>query len=483
MSSLRNSAIRGGKSGAPLAKGACGALSSSAQAGWTDLGDLLAVIRYALFSEEEAGRRLSEVIHLPGPVSDRPAKSRRMRRLVIFLAMLSFSRVAMAQEEPVTTPTDLFDEAEGQGARIAPGLLLNGILEADLVHDSNIYNRPDPTVGDNLAILSPSLILRTDLARHAASLTTGAEIRRHFDETREDSEQYWLDGRARLDLGNRLAFTSRAVLAERIERRGTAGDALRTDEPVEYLEKRASFELARTGGTLELSGGVELARRDYDDATLNGNPIDQSYRDATVESVRIRANYRVSEKTQIFGQVRANRVDYDVEPGISRDSDGYGVLGGVRFAPSALTEIEAGVGFIRQSYDASNVSSKSGVNYYVRANWSPTPRLRVIANGERTFDPSPLIGVPAILRSDFDLRVQRSLGDRLLVEANAQYVQEDFEGIDRQDDRFALRFGVRARVAQHIGASAFAGYRKRSSNRSDLSYDGFTVGLGVRFLL
>lgn len=484
MNSIRNPRVRDRSLG-PLAKiDFMRQLQKVAATAAGDVVDLAMIIRFALFSEEKVGRRLNEVIHLPPrPVGEPKPKVRMTRRFIVFLALVSVSRVAVAQEADVQTPIDLFEEAAGPGVRVGPGLVLNGVAEAELVHDTNIYSRVTPEISDTLAIFRPSLSLRTDYDRHLAVLTTGAEIRRYFDTSDENSEQFWVTGRSRLDLGERLTFSSRAEFAQRIERRGTAGDAFLTDAPVEFIAKRADFEIARRGGTLELIGGIGLSRRDYDDASLNGVPIDLSYRDVMIESARLRSNYRVSENLQLFGQASVNRVNYDNDAPVSRDSDGFGLLAGVKFKPSNLTDVEVGAGYIRQSYDSAAVSSTSGINYYVNANWTPTPQWRISASGGRTIDPSPLLDVPAVVRSDFDLRVQRALGDRLLVEAGAEYVNEDFEGLARNDDRYSLRLGVRARITERLGASAFAGYRKRSSNLDDRTYDGASFGVNVRFLL
>lgn len=402
-------------------------------------------------------------------------------RFAIFACLCVLApRMAQAQQEDVVTPIELFDPASGDGLRISPNFILYPEATVEVRYDDNLYNLETNEIEDGYVSLSPSFVLKSDFGRHEVSLEGRAELRRHFDITDEDSEQFDLLAATTLEFADGVDVDAYAGIAQRIEQRGTLGDVFFTDEPVSFTEKRAGLDIARTGRKLELSAGADIVSRDYDDVLVGGVATDLSVRDVTIRSARVRADLGVREQTGIFVEVGGNQIDFDLATVPERDSSGYSVLVGVRHEVTALIEVEAGIGYINQDFDDPSVQSVSDVNFRLGAVWTPRPEWRLTASATRFIDASRTLDSPAIKVTQFRIGAQRAIGDRVLVGVDAGYAEESFRGLPRSDERFFVTGSSTFRVTDHVGLTVSAGYREQDGGASGRTYDGFSAALGVR---
>lgn len=402
-------------------------------------------------------------------------------RLAAFVCVsLLAPRMALAETTEVITPVELFDPDSGDGVRVSPGFILFPRATTDLTYDSNIYNVETPETEDAVVSFRPTLALRSDFARHSVSLEGTADIRRYFDISDENSEQYSLTAATLLDLADGIDVDATVGFARGIERRGTVGDVFLTDEPVAFHDKRAALEISRTGRTLELSVGAGILKRDYSDTQVGGVDVDLSFRDVEVRTARVRADLGLNDKTKIFAELSGNEIDYELARTPSLDSRGFAALVGVSHELTALIEVEAGVGYIKQDFKDPALSSASEFNYRLAASWTPEPEWRLTASATRLVDPSRNQESPAIISSEFRLGAQRAIGDRVLVGAAASYVEENFRASPRKDKRFTVSGSVTYRLADNIGLIATAGYRDQDGGTFGRTYDGASASIGVR---
>lgn len=416
------------------------------------------------------------------------SKHRRHRGVILRLAgftcmCLMAPRLALAEAPEVVTPIELFDPDSGEGVRISPGFVLYPSANVTLAYDSNIYNVDDRKTEDAIASFRPALALRSDFSRHAVSLEADADIRRYFDVSEENSEQYKINARSLLELGYGIDVNAFAGYARGIEQRGTAGDIFFTDEPVAFDDVRAGIDIARTGRRLELAIGGSVLKRDYSDALSGGIPLDLSPLDVTLRSAKIRADYGLNGKTKLFGELSGNEIDYQLPTSPTRDSRGFAVLLGVKHEVTALIDLEAGIGYIEQDFRNPAIGSTGDINYRLAAAWTPAPQWKLTASASRYFDASRSEESPAIIATEFRLGAQRAIGDRLLVGAEAGYLEESFRASEREDKRFFLSASSTYRLTDRIGIILGASYRDQDGGGFGRSYTGFAGSIGVRAAL
>jgi polysaccharide biosynthesis protein VpsM len=443
------------------------------------LNDVLTILRVAAGDTENPRETVQPTIYVP---SGRAKKAcpKFVKRSIALFVLLAQGRAAYAQDERVQTPIEMFTAEEGQGLKLGNELDLNLQASLEGIYDTNVYDTASRRQSDAIAVFRPAVQLITRLPRHELRLLGDAEIRRHASLTGENSEQYSVASAGLLELGGRIDVTPEAGFARKIERRGTSGDQFLTDSPIAYHEKHVSLQVARTGGTLEVRLSGSLYKDDYVDSRISGIPVDLSPRDVLVRRANLRTSLAISEPTRIFVNLSVNQVSYDHNPGSSRDSSGYAALLGGQIQVAKLITAEAGVGYIHQSFADPAIRSVSGLNYWVSAQWTPTPKWQLTAKGEKQVEPSPRADAPAIMRSSASLNVMRAMGDRLLVEATIGILSEKYWQTPRTDHSYSADLSARYRLTRTIGLVASTGYRKRTSE-ADITarYDGFDIRFGV----
>ena len=445
-----------------------------------EVSDVVFLVRVLLVQNDKGAASAAQVIETRLNTSAKPRMALVLRLAAFICLSLALPRVALAEPVEVTTPIEMFDPDAGDGVRISPSLILYPQATADLTYDNNIYNFDINEVEDVVASFRPTLVLETDRARHGLRAEVGGEIRRYFDTSAENSEQFRATVNTLLELGYSIDVETTAGYRRGIERRGTAGDAFFSDAPVVFHDKTAGIEISREGNQLALSASAAVLKRDYNDTSVSGVPIDLSFRDVQVRTARLRADFSASERTSIFAETGVNAIDYEVPIFPERDSSGYDILLGVTHEVTALVEIEAGVGFIRQNFEQAGIDAAEGVNFRLAASWTPRPVWRFTASATRDVDPSQVQESPAIIASEFRLKAERAVGDRVLLEAEVGYREEDFRSSPRQDELFFVSASATYRLTDNVGVFASAGYRDQNGGDFGRTYDGVATTIGIR---
>lgn len=445
-----------------------------------ELADIVFVLRLLVILEDKNSPSAVDAIRKRSKHRGPNRKALMLRVAMLICLSLAAPRLALAQPSDVLTPIELFDPDAGDGVRISPSLLLFPQASAEVEYDSNIFNFSDDEVDDVVTSIRPRLVVRSDLARHALRLEAGGEIRRYLDTSQENSEQFRARAETELDFGEEIDVETLTEYRRGIERRGTTGDTFFSDEPVVFHDKRAEVAISREGNKLALRASAEVLKRDYQDTTLNNAPVDLSFRDVQLRKGRVRADFAASAKTSIFGEASVNVIDYENTIAPERDSNGFEALVGVKHEVSSLVEIEAGLGFIKQSFDRAGVKSAEGISYRLAASWTPKPVWRLTASATRTVDPSQIQESPAIITSDFRLGVERAVGDRLLLQAGTGYREEEFRSSPRKDERFVISAQATYRLTDRIGVFVSADYRDQDGGDFGRTYNGMASALGIR---
>lgn len=384
------------------------------------------------------------------------------------------------------------DRGDVAGSRVEPGYQPRPIPVGPVLaqpglavvgeYESNVFNRPDAR-SDAVAMVMPSLILRTDLPRHEVKLSGAGTVRRFARYRTENSEEFALDADGRLDLGARQAVKASVDVSHLIEPRSSVGSVPDAAEPVSYERLGTSLGAGIDFGKFHLSPMAGYERVDYDPVTLTGGgKADQSFRDTRALRGEVRIDYDLSGLTSAFvsGSYEGLKSTSAPEP-LRRDSRGYTVLAGLRGQLSRVISGEVGLGYQSRDYVLANYRDFGGPTYRADLQWYVTPLMTLRAQASRIFRNSGDRRVGGILTDAFTLSAYYDPLPSLRLSAEADLEHGDFGDVDTRTWRKALRLQAQYRIGPGVSLGGYLRFLRQdvSGQRLVYPFTAFSAGVGI----
>lgn len=348
-------------------------------------------------------------------------------------------------------------------------------VQFDAEFNDNIYATATGAEDDIVFRIKPELSLESGWSRHMLNAYARGAINRYDEFDTENSEDFGVGASGRIDITRASNIAMGADYAELTEPRTSSNAPASTAEPIQYDMAQAFLAASRVSGRLKLSARGDYRTFDYQDGlTLAGAPVDQDNRDRDVGSLSGRADYAFSPATAFFVQVTGNERTYDVASSLAapnRDSSGYEVLAGVNFEAGAVARGEIAAGYIKQDFDEDAYSDIDGFGARAQLQWFPTELTTFTVAATRTIEDAGVSGSGGYLSSGLSLSVDHELLRNVILSGSATYSTDEYNGIDRDDDRFSASIGGTYLLNRNIGLSLMASHLEQSSDGADAGAD------------
>jgi hypothetical protein len=373
-------------------------------------------------------------------------------------------------------------------------------VELDQLYNDNIYASGSNRVDDFITVLSPSVDVKSNWSNHALNAQAGLSAGKYWDNTSEDFLDGFVGTDGRYDITRNLAAFGGARYERQHEERDSpdnpgfvVGGAA---EPVTFDAYTARAGIVSRGLKIGYQADVGFRREDYHDVDrVGGGTLDQDARDVNVYLANLRVSYEFAPRYQAFARVGYNHRSYDNDDpaGFTRDSNGYRADIGATIDLTGVTFAEVYAGYMIQDYDSSRLGEIGGVDFGARVVWNATQLTSVSANIDRTVQDSNTTAFlaegitatsPGYLRTNFGLTVDHELLRNVILTGRAGYENDDYEKIDRNDDRFDIGAGVRYSFTRNFYLGGSYTYSYRSSDGAaaggDFSRNLFLIRLGAQ---
>lgn len=339
-------------------------------------------------------------------------------------------------------------------------------LQSGVVHDNNIFAAEGDRQPATTLRLTPEVVVRSNWSRHAFETRARAEIDRNLDFDSENTTDWSLGGAGRLDVARGVDITLAADYARDHEARTAPGAGPGARRPITFDLASTSLAATRSQGRLRLSAKAAVLRYDYRNGlSAAGAVIEQDDRDRTVARLTGRANYALSPATALFFQVARDDRNYRKVAGSpERSSSGHEALAGVDFELGALIRGEVAAGYIRQDFQDAAYGDLDGFGGRARLSWFPTQLTTLTATAARSVADTGVIGAAGALRTDLSIGVDHELLRNLILTAETAWSEDDYNGLDRTDTRFAASFSAIYRLDRRYGLTTGLTYLDQSSS-------------------
>jgi hypothetical protein len=354
---------------------------------------------------------------------------------------------------------------------------LDGGLTVSQGYTDNVYATRNDKIGDGIVVIVPELSLGLREGPLELELFGNAEIGRHWDETSEDYEDFdfGLDATYRITPQN-VVFGGASFGRDHEER--DSPDAVNGTEPTLYYNPQAYVGTINRFDRFSVRAGGTFERLDYKDVGALGGTINNDDRDRNLYTAGARVGYMVSPGYEVFGQGLYDLRDYDSSRddfGFDRDSDGFSAALGLRYRPDRTLDVEGFVGYLGQYYDDPDLTKITSPDFGLRLEWRPRPATRITGFVDRSVQETTTQNASGYLSTGAGLSVSQQVRRDLTFETSVAYYQDDYKGIDRNDDVLDLGIGARYYLTPNFFLGTNYSFLQRDSSAPEDDYDEHQV--------
>lgn len=349
-------------------------------------------------------------------------------------------------------------------------------------YDDNVYATNDDEEDDLFAVVAPEVLVQSNWSRHSLNVRVGAESGLYREEDNNNYFDFFTNANGRLDITRDNILSGGVELSRLHEGRADPDSAGAEEDVTEYWRGSTRLDYRRNFNRVFAIIGGDFQRLDFED-TGDQNEDD---RDRNQYRARARVGYEISPRFAGFVEGTYDVRRYDETPddeGFDRDSQGASARGGVEIDITSILFGEVAVGYTRREYDDGDLDTVDGVGFGGTLTWNVTPLTSIIfeAIGEVQETTVDFEGETA--SANFQKRagvdVTHELLRNVLLNANAAYTRDDFEGTERSDDSIDLGAGVTYLLNRNLSLNATYTFTTRSSDDDDEEFDRNVVLVGI----
>jgi hypothetical protein len=353
--------------------------------------------------------------------------------------------------------------------------------ELDESYNSNIFAAPRPTY-DLITAVAPSFDLLSIFPRNTLNLHGSSLVQVYADHPAQNTQDGYISGDGRLDVTAGSSFYGNAQLAHQHISYGSPNSPGNIAQPVTYWDYVARAGYVQGGRRFSFGVDLGVAAAQYNAAPLVGGGVSpQSSQDSTISDAAVLASYEIVPDYQGYIRVSGSLYDYwhTVPGGTRPNSTVYHADLGLQIFPRHIIYGSVYAGYLAQNFAQSSLASVSAPDYGGRLVWNITQLTTLTFNGLRTFNTgTPSSGTTVIpggagngyLVSTVVANADHELLRNLLLNLNAGFENDSFQGITRTDDVFIAGAGVRYLVNRNLFLGGSFSYYQRSSTLAGASY-------------
>jgi hypothetical protein len=380
--------------------------------------------------------------------------------------------------------------------------------ELDESYNSNIFATNTSPIYDLITAFQPSFDLLSIFPRNALNLHGSSALQIYADHPAQNTQDGLVnvDGRLDVTAGSSLYGSAQVShqhipygspnLPRNIAQPVTSPGNIA--QPVTYWDyiARAGYMQGLRRFSFQVDVGVEAAQ--YNAATLiGGGVLPQSSQDTTISDAALRASYELVPDYLGYVRVGGSLYNYwhTVPGGIRPNSTIYRADLGLQILPRHIIYGEVYAGYLIQNFDQSSLGSTSAPDYGGRLVWNVTRLTTLTFTGARVFQTgtpsSPMTPTLATgtagngyLASTIAVNADHELLRNLLLNVNASYENDSFQGSVRTTDNFITAgMGFKYLVNRNLFLGGSYSYQQRSSSLAGGSYTQniLMLRLGTQF--
>jgi hypothetical protein len=362
------------------------------------------------------------------------------------------------------------------------GIAITPLINTGYKYDDNIFSQGSNTTGSGIFTLAPSVSFLLDDGINNYQLDVGVESGTYLDSSDDNYVIGNLGFTSHLEANSTSRFDLELEANKDVEPRGTGlteglGDSI--DEPLLYNEQLA--KLTYEYGSLTSSGRIAFMARYYNKNYTNflQQTESRSFNQSTIGSTFF---YNTNASSDAFFEIKAGPIKYDVVEVISRDSDMFSALVGMKWEATKLTSGSFKIGQEQKKFTDASREDFKGVSWEGNIDWKPLTYTTLTLETSRSAK-DPDIQGDYISESIYAANWQHEWNEKVTSTLSYSYVREEYTGFKRLDKSNNLYADVNYQFRRWIDVALYIEYTDQDSTSEQIVYDKNVVGVDFTFSL
>jgi hypothetical protein len=350
-------------------------------------------------------------------------------------------------------------EIDAQGQRFGSFFLFPR-AELDQSYNDNIFATPNHDTGDFITTVAPSFDLLSNWDQDALNFHAGGAFGNYASHSSENYQDAFASTDGRLDIDEGSKAYGGLQIMKLHESRYSPNSPGSAASPVQYMNYAGNAGYAQSGLRVGYSADFSLNRYEYEaPPRIGGGVVPQSDRNMTTPDLALRGSYAFSENIQAYLRGEGNMRTFDHGASIAepaRNSAGYRIDTGLHADLTGVTTADAYVGYLEQDYNSNAYGTLRGIDLGANVTWNFTTLDTLQFGVTRTVQDlnnavlAPGQVSPGYLDTVVSATEDHELLRDLIISGTVSYTNDDFGGINRVDNDYALGGGAKYLMNRYL---------------------------------
>lgn len=341
-------------------------------------------------------------------------------------------------------------------------------------HDSNIHESRDKT-SSWVTRINPSFALSAETAKSGYQLRYDADNYTYHSAHKADHTNQHLAGDAtfEFDARNRLKLNAGYNKLEQ-----TTDTAVKGSNDKLHTENIGGvYTYGARSALIQVDLGANFFRQryenhlDYSIQNGEGNRA-KNYDATTLNSI---VYYRIAPKTQLLGEVRHTKYDYQWSES-TRNSKNWAYLIGAKWEATAQTTGTAKLGYERKRFDQKDIKNQSSPMWEVGVEWAPLTYSTFGLNARRAFDEGD-DGASVVKNQTYNATWKHYWLERLYSDVSYTHTEKKYQDQHRTDKLNSYGVGLNYEMRRWLDVGIGYSSSKRDSDLYDKRFNRNIWGL------
>ena len=326
-------------------------------------------------------------------------------------------------------------------------------------YNDNVFATDTAEQDDFATVLKPAVIIKKEFNRHEVLLALETEIRRYWDFSSENVENYSASLEADFEAAHttnipfRLSFRD-GHIKRNSQRYLSPNNVSVTPLRVRSYEAESGVIYKPNRLKLELTGNYRQGELE-NNSLPTGQVLIRDNRDVDVITGTGRISYEMPANFEPYLELSYGDENYtnQLPSAITRDNNIIRILLGSFFDYKGLIYGFIGAGWEERSYDSNRIQNANGLTLDSKLVWEPQAKTRISFDLTRNrFEDNEVIA--GITETAGGIELQHELRRDLFIKLMGSYEAEDFNGSSREDNTLRTGIGFNYISGPHLQVGA-----------------------------